>query len=359
MGKFRIWRFLAIMLIIIGFLILTEILSRVLISGYMRAGICYDKDLIWKYCGNLKIKVPGVIDFETNALGFRDINHKFTKDKNITRIAVIGGSNTDAILVEPKKIFTSILENRLNDKRIRFEVFNFGVPAYSTDQELIIFEKYALKYNPDIVVLVVDPNDIRESYRKKIYYMEDSTLKKNYDNTALKLSATDKLLWYLSTKSQAFYVIQQFFGFKYGTYQFIFDKLGGLSFEDKRYGIDEILLLREKTKELNESYNLFEHLIANFSEVSKRDNVTLLILYTPMRMEFDNKLDSNSFDNMAVQKTVTSICNKTGVPLINIYDDLYNNYTEVYREDGSHFNERGHELIANEMYKMLLETNLT
>ena len=52
-------------------------------------------------------------------------------------------------------MFTSRLDGQLRDIR----VYNLGVSGYSTDQELLLYDRERAKYSPDLLVLVVANND--------------------------------------------------------------------------------------------------------------------------------------------------------------------------------------------------------
>lgn len=93
--------------------------------------------------------------------GLNDRYFPKTKPPGIYRIAVAGDSTSFGLHVGPQKSFPKILERMLNEKlQGRFEVLNFSVPGYNTFQELELIRTKIPDYNPDMVVLVFDNNDI-------------------------------------------------------------------------------------------------------------------------------------------------------------------------------------------------------
>ena len=90
-----------------------------------------------------------------NSAGFRGNEWPLDKDPNTTRIAVLGDSFVEAFQVPVEKSFPYLLEEILNNSSAgrRYEVLNFGMGSIGTDQEYLILKNYALKYDPDIVIL--------------------------------------------------------------------------------------------------------------------------------------------------------------------------------------------------------------
>ena len=76
-----------------------------------------------------------------------------------TRVALVGDSFTYGIGVGDKSTFAHLLAREGGEvgggEVEGREVLDFGVPGYSTDQELLLVEKKVLPTKPDVVVLVV------------------------------------------------------------------------------------------------------------------------------------------------------------------------------------------------------------
>ena len=100
---------------------------------------------------------------QTNECGFRGPNRKKVREPNTFRIALLGDSFAFGWGVEYEESFGYVLEESLNEKtkgNLRVEVLNFGVPGYSTFQELELFKETAQDYDPDLVLVYIVENDV-------------------------------------------------------------------------------------------------------------------------------------------------------------------------------------------------------
>jgi len=103
---------------------------------------------------------------QTNACGMRDHPRSIEKPPGTYRIALLGDSFTFGWGVEFEETFGQVLERELNSRLSELgsmysnvEVLNFGVPGYSTFQEVAKFIESGIDFAPDAVLVLFIEND--------------------------------------------------------------------------------------------------------------------------------------------------------------------------------------------------------
>jgi lysophospholipase L1-like esterase len=111
------------------------------------------------------------VRYSFNDMGCRDRDYPLERAAGTRRILALGDSYTMGVGVHAPDVFPERLERLLNDARSpgspTYEVINCGVSGYSTEDELILYERHAARYNPDLVLLTMVWNDDR-SYRDDV-----------------------------------------------------------------------------------------------------------------------------------------------------------------------------------------------
>ncbi len=96
----------------------------------------------------------------TNTLGYRDRDHSVPKAEGTNRIVVIGDSVTAGQSVKSNAdVFPQIVEQLLSFSGTTYEVINFGVSGYNTEQEVETLRVKGLDYDPDTVLVAYCLND--------------------------------------------------------------------------------------------------------------------------------------------------------------------------------------------------------
>jgi hypothetical protein len=99
-----------------------------------------------------------------NSMGLRGPERHFTKPPNTLRVAVLGCSLTEALQVPYEKTYCNVLEQQLNNAHAtqeKVEVLDFGVSGYGLGQEYLRLKDYALKFNPDLVIIAIRPSALQ------------------------------------------------------------------------------------------------------------------------------------------------------------------------------------------------------
>ena len=97
-------------------------------------------------------------DLVANSFGIRDKEYAAIKPDSTYRIALLGASVIMASGADQTTSFEALTENRLNserpDNRYRsYEILNFAVAGYGFHQFVIVAERKALRYQPDVLLI--------------------------------------------------------------------------------------------------------------------------------------------------------------------------------------------------------------
>ena len=145
-------------------LLIAELATRKLLPEYQslytaRAMWQYDEQLGWLGISNLRAQ-QGLretrVTVQLNSLGLRDDEPEERREKQGTRILLLGDSFVFGYGVEGSECLGAQLEAMTPG----IEAVNLGVSGYSTDQELLLLQRLGPSYDPDIVVLVFVYNDL-------------------------------------------------------------------------------------------------------------------------------------------------------------------------------------------------------
>ncbi|MFM8411015.1 MAG: SGNH/GDSL hydrolase family protein [Alphaproteobacteria bacterium] len=99
-------------------------------------------------------------DLKTNSLGFRGPEWSREKAPGTFRIAFLGDSHAFGFGVSFDRTMGELLSRSLARTLDRpVEVLNFAVSGYNSFQEAGVLEHFALRFHPDLVVIVPSSND--------------------------------------------------------------------------------------------------------------------------------------------------------------------------------------------------------
>jgi lysophospholipase L1-like esterase len=204
-------------------LFLSEMALRLM--GFKPMYVSPERDRFWKYDSLLGwAHQPGQEGiFETpqfrttvriNEKGLRDPEHSYERQNDIERILVLGDSFAWGYGVEESERFSQRLEKSLD-----VEVINAGVSGYSTDQELLWYRNEGIKYDTDLVILVIAGNDVGDNDRElvnTIYYKPKFVIEEGQlvpiGYPIPKTSPQGRFVYSLSQRSAlAYFLVQRYF----------------------------------------------------------------------------------------------------------------------------------------------------
>lgn len=122
----------------------------------------------------------------TNKQGFR-MNTDLVFPKAKQRILLLGDSQLYSPFLDNGQIFTTLLQQRFPDA----EIINAGVIGYTIDDQVSLLSERAKYAEPDLIILVTNPNDIGDFYFSQRNKM--SRVKKAYEPSSTELSLYQQL----------------------------------------------------------------------------------------------------------------------------------------------------------------------
>jgi lysophospholipase L1-like esterase len=100
------------------------------------------------------------VELRTNHLGFRGPEWSPRKPTGTYRIAILGDSHAFGFGVPFERTVGEVTARLLKERGDRhYEVLNFAVPGYNSEQELAVMRGIASTFAPDLVVVVPCNND--------------------------------------------------------------------------------------------------------------------------------------------------------------------------------------------------------
>lgn len=111
----------------------------------------------YEYIPSRKTVINSIVQ-QTNRWGMRDKDYTLQKPPGTRRIALIGGSVIMGSGVDQQDVFESVLEDRLNREYAgathqRFEILDFAVAGYGMLQYVLVTQRKAFRFDPDILIL--------------------------------------------------------------------------------------------------------------------------------------------------------------------------------------------------------------
>lgn len=249
------------------------------------------------------------------------------KENNTYRIAVLGDSITAGSHVGWKKSYPNLLSEKLKTStEFKTEVINFGVLGYNVFQYEEQLKTKVLQTNPDMIIIGFYMNDF---YYTPVILEDDgkTVLETNFFQNHPILDS--RLFWKLYEKS---YFVK-----------FIYHKLTDIFIFSK---YSDILNTHAILFELREKgYNSLK----NIKKITENNKIKLVIVLFP------NLNKKENYKEISVYKESIIFCkeqNITYIDILEIYDSNDPLSLRAEEKDVAHPNEKGHELISEELRKI-------
>lgn len=339
---------------------------------------------------------------ETNSEGLRGPLRKKTKPKDVFRIAILGDSFAEGYTVDYQDLFSTVLEKKLNKHRTKkkFEVINFGVGGYSTDQELLIFKRKVKKYRPDLVIVLFYINDVWFNDKSEYFRGLKPFYKLNKDNklilSGVPISKKNQKAFDNKVQTDKFSIISSgiYYELKKRSrlYSFIFNRAMNIG---KLYTVlckikifpplrgsngkcgpkklsSRFLVWKKKMPQtVRKSWAHTKRLFYEFKQEVKLGGGRFIIMYVPQAAELNDKmwaatlrkynLKKSEWDIHKPRNDFLSSCKEVGIDCWDPFDDLEsfvrkNDSSEqsLYYSIDGHWNTKAHSLIEEFLKKKIL-----
>ena len=142
-----------------------------------------DSELIYRLPANTKSYLKGTsvrwFHLETNSLGLRDSEHDLQKPPGAFRVLLLGDSMSMAEGVELPETYIKQFEKKANEQALtkKVETINAAIRGYGNDQEVVLFERIGMQFQPDLVILAFfEGNDFDDNRQGSIFQLKDGQL---------------------------------------------------------------------------------------------------------------------------------------------------------------------------------------
>jgi len=331
--------------------------------------------------------------YRINSFGIRDREYALNKEEGVFRIIVLGDSFTEGYGVNIEDTFIKKLEWLLNSdetaKDNKYEVLNFGCAGYSPLLEYILLKQKGMKFDPDLVILMLDYSDFYDDIR----YSEFS----KSDNKGKPISVLNSELSIADSRLKSSNIIDAFLLRHSVFYNYLRLKIqkiiwgGGdgknihpVAIKSGDIKSDRFWMLKDKIYMYDrdfEKYSIVENTAENrakaadltfkyltmIKDMLEENNKEFLLVIFP----YGQQVDANDWSEGRVllglergktyndfylyEKTLGDFTEKAGINTMNLYPYfIKNNAKPLFFKIDGHFNKNGHDLVAQALYEYIM-----
>jgi len=310
-------------------------------------------------------KVP----VEINSKGLRDRDYGYRKPEGVFRILAFGDSYVEGWGTRLDDVVTEVLERRLNgrDDGVPYEVINCGVAGYGTDQELLLFQREGIRYDPDLVLLFFYVNDVWNNHSNRGIgsergYKPYFEVQRN-GMLALRGVPVPKTSHWEDRRPRG---LRGLLWSRSHLYAFVMDRIAGgtLSEQSRRYYAGLYAPVRPLAAQ--RAWRMTDELLRAFARTCEKAETKLLVVFVPARLQIhledwerrrkELRLEGE-FDLTLPNRTVAQICERTRAQFFDLMPEFRRRAAEgtaLFHPHDTHWNEEGHHLTAELLYDVLI-----
>ena len=340
----------------------------------------FDDVLGWKHIPRASgwlVKPEFEVEYRINGAGLRDLDYGRRRPLEGRRLLVMGDSFAEGWGVQLEESVSKKLEKKLQKTAPKktFEVLNFGVAGYGTDQEMLLFEELGRFYQPHLVLVLFYVNDLINNanrqgigaergykpyfrvgrdgglqlrgvpVRKTPFWDENFWDTRPWQERLLRHLSQHWHLYALTNKSLAPEV----------------PRAQRQKFYESLYGV-------QSNRSLDQIWELTGKLLQAFHAKIQGAGGQMLLVYVPAIVQVDktnwrSKRDLHGligeFDLQKPNREITRLAAAYRIPLLDLCEPFVrvSEREELYYRE-SHWNVRGHALAANLIGDNLLQQGL-
>lgn len=332
--------------------------------SYGRAGFTFDRHLIYRLTPDLQAqkpyawgqvgKPPFLLRF--NNQGFRGPDIERKKPARVKRILVLGDSYTAGLDYPDDEIFTAQWETKLNARGTQqYQVINASCPAWGTDQQYIYWKTAGKTLQPDLVVVMFSPNDLRETWNHRLVRTEPQSGEITCKKASLKLD--ERLGWKLAARSSFFQFLQfEVLNKNYGDFLRVFRFYPVHYGQEDSTDWDRPLFLKSPFAEIDSSYQLIGHLLRDIQNDCAAYGGEVHLVKLPIELEVDDTYaDSTVFDRMIIEKRLEQVAAEHQIPYHNLNAALrqHPDPAAIFMDWEFHYDKDGHDWVAEQLFDHL------
>ncbi len=318
-----------------------------------------DSELIYRLPANTKSYLKGTsvrwFHLETNSLGLRDGEHDLQKAPGTFRVLLLGDSMSMAEGVELPETYIKQFEKKANEQALtkKAETINAAIRGYGNDQEVVLFERIGMQFQPDLVILAFfEGNDFDDNRDGGIFQLTEGELIK----TLPTLESSPKMRYYNQQIR-----IQNFPG-----YRFLVGHSHLINFLRRKYAsylTNRALSSQRKGEQghpaqgsriIGEAdWKLTERILLRWDADCRKINSLPLILFIPDLNNIRAYMKTKAIGNRT-DKSMSDFARANNILFINLTDQFmhYPDVESLYLPD-AHLSPLGHDIVAAEITRFL------
>jgi lysophospholipase L1-like esterase len=301
-----------------------------------------------------------LIRYQTNSDGLAPVGARRERTPGVVRIMVFGDSMVVGRDLPQEQNYPARLEAILRERGIPAEVINAGVLGYSTDQALLLMQRFLPRYKPDLVIFASTSNDFGGNSLRVANMQAKGSFLLDADGALRFVPPEEVHDFYRKSGPRQWIQHSALYRLLQPRIFVLRSKAG--SWEDRMLlGVmDDVYIDPAASEHID--WRLFGALIARMQEVSRENGAQFVLIANPELGEvWDPYVERtckahgwprDRYDRFALERHVAASAQAAGVrfiPLIEEFSERQDRGPFHLLPYDGHLNTAGHELMAERL----------